>query len=107
MPKLDDRRRGGDRDDRLASKWDTRGAYAEDADWTQQLPRCERTERDLFKSGQNSGINFEKYDDIPAESTGEDPPDAVDKFDECDLGTFCVFCEDLQSKVFKLLCRNR
>jgi len=29
----DDRRRGGD--DRLASKWDTRGAYAEDADWTQ------------------------------------------------------------------------
>ena len=33
MSKLDDRRRGGD--DRLASKWDTRGAYAEDADWTQ------------------------------------------------------------------------
>ena len=61
MSKKDDRRSGGD--DRLASKWDTRGAYAEDAAWTQQLPRCERTERDLFKSGQNSGINFEKYDE--------------------------------------------
>ena len=86
----DDRRRG-DRDDRLASKWDSRGNYSEDADWTQQLPRCERTERDLFKSGQNSGINFEKYDDIPAESTGEDPPEAVDNFAECDLGNFHLF----------------
>ena len=82
----EDRRGGGGRDDRLASKWDTRNAYSEDADWTQQMPRCERTERDLFKSGQNSGINFGDYDDIPAESTGEDPPEAVTKFEECDLG---------------------
>ena len=85
---LGDRRgRGGD--DRLASKWDardSRGGYSEEADWTQMLPRCERTEKELFKSGQNSGINFEKYDDIPAESTGEDPPSAVDTFEDCELG---------------------
>jgi ATP-dependent RNA helicase DDX3X len=54
------------------------------------MPRCERTEKELFKSGQNSGINFEKYDDIPAESTGEDPPCAVDTFEDCELGEIII-----------------
>jgi len=81
-------RRGRGGDDRLASKWDSRDNrdYGDDQDWTKMQPRCERTEKELFKSGQNSGINFEKYDDIPAESTGEDPPEAVDTFEDCDLG---------------------
>ena len=42
-------------------------------------------EKELFTGG-NSGINFEKYDDIPAESTGDDPPAPVETFEECKLG---------------------
>merc|ERR1719223_1305992 len=77
--------RGGD--ERLAGKWDNRGGYQDAAniDWTKQLPRDERLEKELFK-GANSGINFEKYDDIPAEVTGEDPPTSVNSFAECELG---------------------
>ena len=44
-----------------------------------------RLEKELFTGG-NSGINFEKYDDIPAEATGEDPPGPVHTFKECELG---------------------
>ncbi|CAG5113770.1 Oidioi.mRNA.OKI2018_I69.chr2.g7860.t1.cds [Oikopleura dioica] len=74
-------------DDRLAGKWDSRGQYHDpsNVDWTKPLPRDERLEKELFK-GANSGINFEKYDDIPAEVTGEDPPGCVSTFEECNLG---------------------
>ncbi|CBY42935.1 unnamed protein product [Oikopleura dioica] len=46
--------RGGD--ERLAGKWDNRGGYQDSAniDWTKQLPRDERLEKELFK-GANSG----------------------------------------------------
>lgn len=40
--------------------------------------------RQLF-SGQSSGINFDKYDDIPVEATGDDVPDHVDEFDSANL----------------------
>lgn len=41
-----------------------------------------RLEKDLFgdandPSKQHTGINFEKYDDIPVEATGADVPDPV------------------------------
>lgn len=44
-----------------------------------------RLERDLFgvpndPSKQTTGINFEKYDDIPVEATGTDVPEAVTAF---------------------------
>ena len=86
----------------MASKWDSRDGrgYGDDQDWTKMLPRCERTEKELFKSGQNSGINFEKYDDIPAESTGEEPPEAVDTFEDCDLGKY------YQNNFTKKNCKN-
>ena len=33
--------------------------------------------RELF-SGSNTGINFDKYEDIPVEATGEDVPSHID-----------------------------
>ncbi|KAI9809879.1 MAG: DEAD-box ATP-dependent RNA helicase [Sarcosagium campestre] len=48
-------------------------------------PPNPRTERDLFgvpndPSKQQTGINFEKYDDIPVEASGHDVPDPVNAF---------------------------
>lgn len=31
------------------------------------------------------GINFEKYDEIPVEVTGRDPPKNITSFEECDF----------------------
>ncbi|XP_071950498.1 ATP-dependent RNA helicase DDX3Y-like isoform X2 [Antedon mediterranea] len=54
-------------------------------DWTKPLPRNERVEKELF-SGGNTGINFEKYDDIPVEATGQNIPENVSEFTESKLG---------------------
>ena len=43
------------------------------ADWKEPLNRDERVEKELFATG-NTGINFDKYEDIPVEATGEDCP---------------------------------
>ncbi|KAI9834856.1 MAG: DEAD-box ATP-dependent RNA helicase [Sarea resinae] len=48
-------------------------------------PQNARLERDLFgvandPSKQHSGINFEKYDDIPVEASGHDVPEAINEF---------------------------
>ena len=40
--------------------------------------------RELFGST-NTGINFEKYDDIPVEATGEGCPKHVTAFEECNF----------------------
>ncbi len=40
--------------------------------------------RELF-GGMSSGINFEKYDDIPVEATGESPPKPIYEFSDCKL----------------------
>ncbi len=32
-----------------------------------------------------AGINFDKYDDIPTETSGVDIPDAIESFDSVDL----------------------
>jgi ATP-dependent RNA helicase DDX3X len=47
-----------------------------------------RVESELFKSGehQTQGINFDKYDDIPVETSGDNVPDAVEIFEEEMLG---------------------
>lgn len=75
--------------DRLAKKWDDRkgggDAFAEGEDWSKPSPKDDRLEKELF-AGSNTGINFEKYDDIPVEATGEDVPDRFDTFDTSDLG---------------------
>ncbi|KAI9890017.1 MAG: DEAD-box ATP-dependent RNA helicase [Vezdaea aestivalis] len=48
-------------------------------------PANPRVERELFgvpndPSKQQTGINFEKYDDIPVEASGQDVPEAVTRF---------------------------
>ena len=32
-----------------------------------------------------AGINFDKYDEIPVEVTGRDPPHNIQTFDECNF----------------------
>ncbi|CAL1271103.1 unnamed protein product [Larinioides sclopetarius] len=56
----------------------------EDEDWSRPLPRDERMERQLFSQG-HTGINFEKYEDIPVEASGEDCPPHINSFSELPL----------------------
>lgn len=90
--RLDDGGRFGHRDghdDRLAKKWDERqgggDAFTENIDWSKPLAQDENLEKSLF-SGSNTGINFDKYEDIPVEATGEDVPEHIDTFKEGSLG---------------------
>ncbi|KAJ1942676.1 ATP-dependent RNA helicase ded1, partial [Linderina pennispora] len=52
--------------------------------------RNQRIEVELFGSPDDpermhTGINFEKYDDIPVEASGKDVPEPITSFDEADL----------------------
>lgn len=60
------------RGERGSSKWENRG------------PRDERTEQELF-AGQLSGINFDKYEEIPVEATGDDVPQPIGLFSDLSL----------------------
>lgn len=53
-------------------------------DWTTPLPRNEDYEQHLF-SGVHTGINFEKYEDIPVKMTGEYCPQPIESFDDPQL----------------------
>ncbi|CAI5738610.1 unnamed protein product [Peronospora destructor] len=46
----------------------------------------ERLEHELFGAAKSSGINFDKYDDIPVETSGENVPDPVTEFSAEQLG---------------------
>ncbi|XP_047669289.1 DEAD-box helicase 3 X-linked b isoform X1 [Tachysurus fulvidraco] len=63
--------------------------WVEDArdeeDWSKPLTPNERLEHELF-SGGNTGINFEKYDDIPVDATGHDCPQHIESFHDIDMG---------------------
>ncbi|PNJ69660.1 DDX3X isoform 4, partial [Pongo abelii] len=50
---------------------------SDEDDWSKPLPPSERLEQELF-SGGNTGINFEKYDDIPVEATGNNCPPHIE-----------------------------
>jgi ATP-dependent RNA helicase DDX3X len=39
----------------------------------------------------NTGINFDKYDDIPAEATGRDPPKPISNFDDSPMDPLLKF----------------
>lgn len=54
-------------------------------DWSKLLPKNERIERELFGK-HNTGINFDKYEDIPVEATGQDVPKNIELFSDCNLG---------------------
>jgi ATP-dependent RNA helicase DDX3X len=45
----------------------------------------EDKEEDLFMEEESIGINFDKYNDIPVEISGEDCPDPLETFDKCEL----------------------
>ncbi|XP_051753234.1 DEAD-box helicase 3 X-linked b isoform X6 [Ctenopharyngodon idella] len=57
----------------------------DDEDWSKPLPPNERQEHELF-SASNTGINFEKYDDIPVEATGHNCPQHIESFHDLEMG---------------------
>ncbi|KAM4699708.1 ATP-dependent RNA helicase DDX3X isoform 2-T2 [Discoglossus pictus] len=57
----------------------------EEDDWSKPLAANERIEQELF-SGSNTGINFEKYDDIPVEATGNTCPPHIECFQDVCMG---------------------
>ncbi|XP_076454089.1 ATP-dependent RNA helicase DDX3Y-like isoform X2 [Babylonia areolata] len=69
------------------NRWDNRQDCQQDGkeDWSVPLPSNSRLEQELF-GGNNTGINFDKYEDIPVEATGENPPAHVESFEDCQLG---------------------
>lgn len=93
----DDRRSDDRGPPRSTSRWaddDRRGGGRNDDDWTKPLARNERLEIELFgkperedgsSTSQTSGINFDKYDDIPVEATGDEVPKAINSFTEMKL----------------------
>ena len=75
---------GGRRDDHGGGGGGGRPETAED--WTKPLPRNERTELELFGGGHGpSGINFDRYEDIPVDATGNDVPSAIKEFSDITL----------------------
>ncbi|CAL8319995.1 unnamed protein product [Merluccius merluccius] len=57
----------------------------EEEDWSKPTAPNERLEHELF-SGGNTGINFEKYDDIPVDATGNNCPPHIESFHDVDMG---------------------
>uniref|UniRef100_A0A8C4LTN3 RNA helicase n=1 Tax=Equus asinus TaxID=9793 RepID=A0A8C4LTN3_EQUAS len=64
------------------SRWSDK---SDEDDWSKPLPPSERLEQVLF-SGGNTGINFEKYDDIPVEATGNNCPPHIENFSDVEMG---------------------
>jgi len=68
------------------SKWGGGGGgnlqYGQDG----LCPPNKRLEEELFDGIVNSGLNFEKYDNIQIQTHGEGVPAAISSFDECNLG---------------------
>ncbi|KAM7180595.1 ATP-dependent RNA helicase DDX3X isoform 4-T4 [Macrochelys suwanniensis] len=95
--RFEDRGRGGDYDG-IGSRGD-RGGFgrfdrggnsrwsekSDEDDWSKPLAPSDRLEQELF-SGGNTGINFEKYDDIPVEATGSNCPPHIESFSDLDMG---------------------
>jgi len=81
-----DRRDGGrDRRDGGYNRRDDGRSTSSD-DWTVPLPRNDRVEQELFSGGHGpSGINFDRYEDIPVEATGSDVPNGIEDFTQVKL----------------------
>ena len=47
----------------------------------------------------NSGINFDKYDDIPVEASGVDVPLPITEFTGINIGIFLFFENDYSSSI--------
>jgi len=64
-------------------RWQER-ADKSSVDWTIPTPSDERLERELFGNA-NTGINFNKYEDIPVEATGTGIPPHINAFSDLQL----------------------
>jgi len=67
------------------NKWGGGGAnfqYGQDG----LCPPNKKLEEELFDGVVNSGLNFEKYDNIQIQTLGDRVPPAISSFDECNLG---------------------
>jgi len=67
------------------NKWGGNGGnlqYGQDG----LCPANKRLEEELFDGVVNSGLNFEKYDNIQIQTLGEHVPPPINSFDECNLG---------------------
>lgn len=51
-----------------------------DRDFEEPFTRQDMPEEQLFEEAVNSGINFDKYDDIPVEIVGDQVPDPIEDF---------------------------
>ncbi|CAG0891942.1 unnamed protein product [Darwinula stevensoni] len=58
--------------------------YTSNEDWSVPLPRDDNIERELFAEA-STGINFDKYEDIPVEATGDDVTGHIGSFSEIKL----------------------
>uniref|UniRef100_A0A8D3D270 RNA helicase n=1 Tax=Scophthalmus maximus TaxID=52904 RepID=A0A8D3D270_SCOMX len=65
-----------------SNRW---GEDSREEDWSKPTAPNERLENELFSSG-NTGINFEKYDDIPVEATGSNCPPHIESFHDVEMG---------------------
>lgn len=66
-----------------------RAGFREDAPKEFYIP-AERNEEEIFNAGISSGINFEKYDNIPVKVTGENRPNPITSFDDSGLESFLI-----------------
>lgn len=64
--------------------WD-RYAHQEEKDPFAESEASKEEADNLF-GGENTGINFDAYEDIPIEATGRDVPNAIATFEDVDLG---------------------
>ncbi|KAI5715446.1 hypothetical protein M8J77_016072 [Diaphorina citri] len=62
----------------------SKGGSGQPQDWSTLLPRDEQLEYELFGIG-NTGINFNKYEDIPVEASGDDIPECINSFDDIQM----------------------
>ncbi|EPZ34473.1 Protein-tyrosine phosphatase, receptor/non-receptor type domain-containing protein [Rozella allomycis CSF55] len=53
-------------------------------------PRDIEIEKELYSGQVNTGINFEKFDDIPVEATGYDCPQPIHSFEEANMGELMI-----------------
>jgi len=64
------------------------------------IPKEDVPEGDLFKQGITVGINFEKYEAIPVEVTGENAPQKIGKFEEANLRPLLL--ENIKKSSYKV-----
>lgn len=74
-----EQRPANERWDRSSERWS-----APSDDWTSLQPKNDKVEQELFGNS-NTGINFDKYEDIPVEATGDSCPKNIGTFDDCHM----------------------